>query len=211
MKISSQKDSWFSYNMWDCFFLLFWSVFFSNITCVLQVKCWQIRRQTKAPQAAGTIHTDFERGFICAEVLPLFTLSLSGRWFCLCLLISSYFTARIVIDSNIMMTCGCLLLLLLTHVSLQIPVVGYSYTVNIFFCKIQSKRYQNFLMVNHFIFTRCSGWHTFSHEIWSLFLHLSISVSIVIHYLWFLYSIYMHMCCACLHVYWHSRVLKYVS
>jgi len=33
-----------------------------------QVKCWQIRRQTKAPQAAGAIHSDFERGFICAEV-----------------------------------------------------------------------------------------------------------------------------------------------
>lgn len=40
------------------------------IICLLQVKCWQIRRQTKAPQAAGTIHTDFERGFICAEVIP---------------------------------------------------------------------------------------------------------------------------------------------
>ncbi|KAF8410672.1 hypothetical protein HHK36_003204 [Tetracentron sinense] len=35
-----------------------------------EVKCWQIRRQTKAPQAAGAIHTDFERGFICAEVIP---------------------------------------------------------------------------------------------------------------------------------------------
>uniref|UniRef100_A0A2N9GID8 OBG-type G domain-containing protein n=1 Tax=Fagus sylvatica TaxID=28930 RepID=A0A2N9GID8_FAGSY len=35
-----------------------------------EVKCWQIRRQTKAPQAAGAIHTDFERGFICAEVVP---------------------------------------------------------------------------------------------------------------------------------------------
>jgi obg-like ATPase 1 len=34
-----------------------------------EVKCWQIRRQIKAPQAAGTIHTDFERGFICAEVM----------------------------------------------------------------------------------------------------------------------------------------------
>ncbi|KAK1369092.1 hypothetical protein POM88_035184 [Heracleum sosnowskyi] len=34
-----------------------------------EVKCWQIRRQSKAPQAAGTIHTDFERGFICAEVM----------------------------------------------------------------------------------------------------------------------------------------------
>lgn len=38
-------------------------------TCgVDEVKCWQIRKGTKAPQAAGTIHTDFEKGFICAEV-----------------------------------------------------------------------------------------------------------------------------------------------
>jgi obg-like ATPase 1 len=34
-----------------------------------EVKCWQIREGAKAPQAAGTIHTDFERGFICAEVM----------------------------------------------------------------------------------------------------------------------------------------------
>ncbi|CAI5501285.1 unnamed protein product [Closterium sp. Naga37s-1] len=34
-----------------------------------EVRCWQIRKQTKAPQAAGAIHTDFEKGFICAEVM----------------------------------------------------------------------------------------------------------------------------------------------
>jgi len=34
-----------------------------------EVKCWTIRKGTKAPQAAGVIHTDFERGFICAEVM----------------------------------------------------------------------------------------------------------------------------------------------
>ncbi len=34
-----------------------------------EVKCWQIREGSKAPQAAGAIHTDFERGFICAEVM----------------------------------------------------------------------------------------------------------------------------------------------
>jgi obg-like ATPase 1 len=34
-----------------------------------EVKCWTIRRGTTAPGAAGTIHTDFERGFICAEVM----------------------------------------------------------------------------------------------------------------------------------------------
>jgi ribosome-binding ATPase YchF (GTP1/OBG family) len=43
--------------------------FDDNCELSIQVKCWQIRRQTKAPQAAGAIHTDFERGFICAEVL----------------------------------------------------------------------------------------------------------------------------------------------
>jgi len=34
-----------------------------------EVKCWTIRNGTKAPQAAGVIHTDFEKGFICAEVM----------------------------------------------------------------------------------------------------------------------------------------------
>jgi obg-like ATPase 1 len=34
-----------------------------------EVKCWQMRQGCKAPQAAGTIHTDFEKGFICAEVM----------------------------------------------------------------------------------------------------------------------------------------------
>jgi len=34
-----------------------------------EVKCWTIREGTKAPQAAGVIHTDFERGFICAEIM----------------------------------------------------------------------------------------------------------------------------------------------
>jgi len=34
-----------------------------------EVKCWTIRKGTKAPQAAGTIHSDFEKGFVCAEVM----------------------------------------------------------------------------------------------------------------------------------------------
>ncbi|CAA0825833.1 GTP binding, partial [Striga hermonthica] len=34
-----------------------------------EVKCWQILRQTKAPQADGTIHTDFEKCFIRAKVM----------------------------------------------------------------------------------------------------------------------------------------------
>ncbi|XP_011641971.1 obg-like ATPase 1 isoform X3 [Pogonomyrmex barbatus] len=34
-----------------------------------EVKAWTIQRGTKAPQAAGKIHTDFEKGFIMAEVM----------------------------------------------------------------------------------------------------------------------------------------------
>ncbi|CAH2034545.1 unnamed protein product [Thlaspi arvense] len=44
-----------------------------------EVKCWQIRRQSKAPQAAGAIHTDFERGFICAEVMKFEDLKELGN------------------------------------------------------------------------------------------------------------------------------------
>jgi len=34
-----------------------------------EVRAWTIRRGTKAPQAAGKIHSDFERGFIRAETI----------------------------------------------------------------------------------------------------------------------------------------------
>jgi len=34
-----------------------------------EVRCWTIRKGSLAPQAAGTIHTDFEKGFICAEIM----------------------------------------------------------------------------------------------------------------------------------------------
>jgi len=34
-----------------------------------EVRAWTIREGFKAPQAAGVIHTDFEKGFICADVM----------------------------------------------------------------------------------------------------------------------------------------------
>ena len=34
-----------------------------------EVRAWTIHKGWKAPQAAGVIHTDFERGFIRAEVI----------------------------------------------------------------------------------------------------------------------------------------------
>jgi ribosome-binding ATPase YchF (GTP1/OBG family) len=33
------------------------------------VRAWTLRRNTPAPEAAGEIHTDIERGFIRAEVM----------------------------------------------------------------------------------------------------------------------------------------------
>jgi hypothetical protein len=35
----------------------------------METKAWTIKRGTKAPQAAGVIHTDFEKGFIRAEIV----------------------------------------------------------------------------------------------------------------------------------------------
>ncbi|MFC4736233.1 redox-regulated ATPase YchF [Bacillus daqingensis] len=43
-----------------------------------EVRAWTIRRGTKAPQAAGVIHTDFERGFIRAEVVSYDDLTTAG-------------------------------------------------------------------------------------------------------------------------------------
>jgi ribosome-binding ATPase YchF (GTP1/OBG family) len=34
------------------------------------VRAWTVPVAATAPQAAGVIHTDFERGFIRAEVIP---------------------------------------------------------------------------------------------------------------------------------------------
>ena len=43
-----------------------------------EVRAWTITNGTKAPQAAGKIHTDFERGFIRAEVIAFDDLMACG-------------------------------------------------------------------------------------------------------------------------------------
>ncbi|QRN86332.1 redox-regulated ATPase YchF [Clostridia bacterium] len=43
-----------------------------------EVRAWTITRGMKAPQAAGVIHTDFERGFIKAEVMSFDDLKEAG-------------------------------------------------------------------------------------------------------------------------------------
>jgi ribosome-binding ATPase len=45
-----------------------------------EVRAWMIQRGWKAPQAAGVIHTDFERGFIRAEVLSYEAFATRGSW-----------------------------------------------------------------------------------------------------------------------------------
>lgn len=43
-----------------------------------EVRAWTITKGTKAPQAAGKIHSDFERGFIRAEVISFDELMVCG-------------------------------------------------------------------------------------------------------------------------------------
>lgn len=45
---------------------------------VQEVRAWTIRKGMKAPQAAGVIHSDFERGFIRAEVVAYDDLVAAG-------------------------------------------------------------------------------------------------------------------------------------
>ncbi len=45
-----------------------------------ETHAWTIKKGTKAPQAAGEIHSDFERGFIAAEVINADELIKYGSW-----------------------------------------------------------------------------------------------------------------------------------
>lgn len=44
-----------------------------------EVRAWTIKKNTKAPKAAGKIHTDFERGFIRAEIIAFDELEKCGN------------------------------------------------------------------------------------------------------------------------------------
>jgi len=46
---------------------------FFTVAAPKEVRAWQVRRGATAPKAAGVIHTDFERGFIRAKVIPIET------------------------------------------------------------------------------------------------------------------------------------------
>ncbi len=46
----------------------------------IEVRAWTIKKGTKAPQAAGVIHTDFEKHFIKADVINWEEFVKSGGW-----------------------------------------------------------------------------------------------------------------------------------
>ncbi len=45
-----------------------------------EVRAWTIGKGSLAPKAAGVIHTDFERGFIAADVVPFDKFVQAGGW-----------------------------------------------------------------------------------------------------------------------------------
>jgi GTP-binding protein YchF len=45
-----------------------------------ETRAWEVRRGAKAPEAAGVIHSDLERGFIRAEVVGYDELVATGSW-----------------------------------------------------------------------------------------------------------------------------------
>lgn len=53
---------------------------FFTITGGEEVRAWSIERGTKAPQAAGKVHSQMEQGFIRAEVIPFRELQGVGSW-----------------------------------------------------------------------------------------------------------------------------------
>lgn len=45
-----------------------------------EVRAWTIKQETRAPEAAGVIHTDFEKGFIRAQVISYDKLTEAGSY-----------------------------------------------------------------------------------------------------------------------------------
>lgn len=45
-----------------------------------ETRAWTIKKGWTAPQAAGVIHTDFEKGFIAADIVPWQDLFAQGGW-----------------------------------------------------------------------------------------------------------------------------------
>ena len=57
------------------------AVVFTFLTAgTIEARAWTIKKNLKAPQAAGEIHSDFEKKFIRAEVINWQKLMEAGSW-----------------------------------------------------------------------------------------------------------------------------------
>ena len=72
------KESGFSRLVREAYSLLDLISFLT--TGVKETRAWTVKKGTKAPQAAAVIHTDFEKHFIRAEVVPYEDLVSAGSW-----------------------------------------------------------------------------------------------------------------------------------
>jgi hypothetical protein len=61
-----------------CYQVLDLVTFFTGVGA--EARAWAVRRGTTAAEAAGRIHTDMERGFVRAEVIPFDELAKLGSW-----------------------------------------------------------------------------------------------------------------------------------
>lgn len=68
MTLSGIQDSGLNQIIQTCYQILDLISFFTYNQ--EEARAWTVKKGAKAPQAAGRIHTDFERGFIKAEVIP---------------------------------------------------------------------------------------------------------------------------------------------
>jgi hypothetical protein len=76
MALSGIEESGLDMGIQKCYRILNLISFFTYNE--QEARAWTIQRGSKAPQAAGKIHTDFERGFIKAEVIPFATFEALG-------------------------------------------------------------------------------------------------------------------------------------
>jgi len=75
LRIKSQLDKLilFCYNVLDL-------ITFYTITGGKEIRAWTLKRESKAPQAGGKVHSDFEEKFIKAEIIQWKKLTEVGSW-----------------------------------------------------------------------------------------------------------------------------------
>jgi len=66
-----------------------------------------LQKGTKAPQAAGKIHTDFEKGFIMAEVMKFADFKEEGSENAVKVNVTMFLREAVLQLNNLMSLCSC--------------------------------------------------------------------------------------------------------